>query len=211
MKKVLLVWLTSLLFFISAQGANYYNFYPDYYFTRDNRFYAKAFGGANFLDRKDRDDVGLRFDTGFIVSGSLGYYWIHGLRLEAEYAYRRNCARRISFFGRSYPLSGHFQTFSYMGNLLWDVPLCDWGVELWGIKPFVGGGIGYDAHQGHGRRIGVNVKWHRNGFAWQVMAGLGYPIYTNLDVSLEYKFHKGDLKNFYNHSVGMGLTYNFNL
>ena len=46
----------------------------------------------------------------------------YGLRLEAEYAFRRNAIRKIHFFAEGSSKHGHFQTSSYMANLLWDLP-----------------------------------------------------------------------------------------
>ena len=80
-------------------------------------------GGANFLQSTAIDGNKSYYQTGYIIAGSLGYCWRDGLRLEAEYAFRRNAIRKIDFFGEGSSNHGHFQTSSYMANLLWDVPL----------------------------------------------------------------------------------------
>lgn len=174
-----------------------------------SNFYAEVFGGANFLQTEKNGGIKSDFQTGYIVSGSLGYNWRYGLRLEAEYAFRRNQYRKVHFFGRSFHLHGHFQSSSYMANLLWDLPLCNWGIDLWNITPFIGGGIGYDCQQLHAKNEGLIFNTTAKGFAWQVLAGLGYPITCNMDISVEYKFHQGRFCHLYNHSVGVGLTYKF--
>ena len=132
----------------------------------------------------------------------------YGLRLEAEYAFRRNAIKKIDFFVEGSSKHGHFQTSSYMANLLWDLPLSSWGCAFWNIQPFIGAGIGYDFQQMHSSnsRIIFNQKW--NHFSWQVMAGLAYPIFCNTEITLEYKFHQGG-RHFYNHSIGIGLVYKF--
>ncbi len=58
---------------------------------------------------------------------------------------------------------GHFQTSSYMANLLWDLPLSSWGCAFWNIQPFIGAGIGYDFQQMHSSnsRIIFNQKWNQ--------------------------------------------------
>lgn len=62
-----------------------------------------------------------------------------------------------------------------MANLLWDLPLANWGCEFWKIRPFIGGGIGYDFQQIHAHNAGFTFKKSKKNFAWQVIAGLGYP------------------------------------
>lgn len=174
-----------------------------------NAFYAEIFGGANFLQTEKNSSIRQDYNTGFIVSGSLGYRWCNGLRLEAEYAYRRNCLSKLYFFGRSFSIHGHFNSSSYMANLLWDVPLSNWGCNCWNITPFIGGGIGYDVQKVISNNEGFTFRESKNNFAWQIIAGLGYPIFCNTDLSVEYKFHKGGFKYIYSHSIGVGLTYKF--
>ena len=130
------------------------------------------------------------------------------MRLEAEYAFRRNDIRKIHFFAEGFSKHGHFQASSYMANLLWDLPLSSWECAFWNIQPFIGAGIGYDFQQMHSSnsRIVFNQKW--NHFSWQLMAGLAYPIFCNTEITLEYKFHQGGC-HFYNHSLGVGLVYKF--
>ncbi len=55
--------------------------------------------GANFLQNTTIDGNKSTYQTGYIIAGSLGYCWCYGLRLEAEYAFRRNAIKKIDFFG----------------------------------------------------------------------------------------------------------------
>lgn len=173
-------------------------------------FYAKALGGANFLQNISIDGNKSSYQTGYIVAGFLGYSWSNGLRLEAEYAYRRNTIKKIQFFVEGCSNHGHFQTSSYMANLLWEIPLTLWNCSCGNIRPFIGAGAGYDFQQMHSSnsRFIFNQKW--NHFSWQLMAGLTYPLFFNTEMTLEYKFHQGGCR-FYNHSVGVGLVYKFGI
>ena len=56
--------------------------------------YAKIFSGANFLQNTTINGNKSTYQTGYIVSGVLGYSWrYYGLRFESEYAFRRVLGR----------------------------------------------------------------------------------------------------------------------
>lgn len=185
-------------------------YYEDSCCMDETNFYAKIFGGINCLQNTEIDENRTTYQTGYIIAGSLGYSWCYGLSLEAEYAFRRNEISKIHFFGEGCSRYGYFETSSIMANLLWDFPLCSWGCAFWDIQPFIGAGIGYDFQRMHSSnsRIIFNQRWHH--FAWQLMAGLAYPIFCNTVMTLEYKFHQGGC-DFNNHSLGVGLVYQFGL
>lgn len=207
--------LLSLLFFMRT-GAHAQEWcekngycYEDSCCLDETNFYAKIFGGANFLQTIARDGNKSTYETGYIITGSLGYYWCSGLRLEAEYAFRRNVISKIHFFGEGSSNQGHFQTSSLMANLLWDLPSL-WWCTFSNMQPFIGAGIGYDYQQMHSSnsRLIFDQKW--NHFSWQLMAGLAYPLFCNTEMTLEYKFHQGG-NHFNNHALGVGLIYKFRL
>jgi opacity protein-like surface antigen len=209
MKKNLFLYLISLPFFMVADAQDPQPRAKGSCCVDEMNFYAKAFGGANFLQSTTTDGNKATYQTGYIVAGSLGYCWrYYGLRLEGEYAFRRNAISKIHFFTQGFSHHGHFQTSSYMANLLWDLPVCAWGCAFWKIQPFIGAGIGYDFQRMHSSnsQIVFHQKW--NHFSWQAMAGFAYPIFHNTEITLEYKFHQGG-SHFYNHSVGVGLVYKF--
>lgn len=210
MKKNILL----LLCFIAAnaQGQEWYVedacCYEDCYYAGEKNFYAKIFSGANFLQNTEATGSKSTYQAGYIIAGSLGYRWCYGLRLEAEYAFRRNAISKIHFFGQGYSKHGHYQASSYMANLLWDLPLSSWGCAFWDTQPFIGAGIGYDCQQVHSSNSRIVFKQKWNHFAWQLMAGVAYPIYCNTKITLEYIFHQAG-SHFNNHSIGVGLIYNF--
>lgn len=174
-----------------------------------NNFYAKILSGPNFLQNTSIDGNKATYQTGYVIGGSLGYVWNYGLCLEAEYAYRRNSIKQIDFYVEGFSQKGHYQASSYMTNLLWDLPLSFRRGAFFNVKPYVGGGVGYDFQQMHALnpRIDFNQKW--NHLSWQLMAGLSYEISFNTKLSLEYRFHQGGC-HFYNHLIGIGILYEFN-
>src|ERR1700733_11200482 len=103
MKKNILLLLMSLLFFMAAhaQAQERYNedssCYEDSCCVDETILYAKILSGANFLQNTTIGKNKSTYQTGYIIAGSLGYCWRYGLRLEAEYAFRRNTIRKIHF------------------------------------------------------------------------------------------------------------------
>ena len=131
MKKNILLLLMSLLFFMAADAqAQECVLKKDTCCPDGMNFYAKFLGGANFLQNTTTEGNKSTYQTGYIFAGSLGYCWRYGLRLEAEYAFRRNAISKIHFFTEGFSKHGHFQTSSYMANLLWDLPLSSWGAHF---------------------------------------------------------------------------------
>jgi opacity protein-like surface antigen len=209
MKKLMLLTL------ISASGSMEADLFNPYSYAMnccklDNVFYTEVFGGGNFLQTTPYGNVDSKYKPGYTVSGSFGYLWRYGLQIEGEYSFRRNNLNKIRLFGRNFRINGPCSSSSYMLNLLWSPPLWQWGCRLWNIHPFIGGGVGYDHQQMRADSETVHDNNHKNGFAWQILAGLAYPFNSSLDLSLDYKFHQGPLKHLINHSLGLGLTYKFN-
>lgn len=192
-------------------------------------FYIGGFGGANFLtfDKKYRHFDGSRSrsrtNTGYVAAASIGYRWCNNFRAEFEYAYRFNKLKGHHHkhhdvtSSQEYRSHGKNEAYSnaYLFNLVYDIAWCN----DWCIKPYIGAGIGYAQHhvrlRSHnvivvgGPEIAYKARSKNNGFAWQVLAGLAYPICDNLDLSIEYRFFKGNLKHLYNQNVGAGLRYYF--
>ncbi len=171
--------------------------------------YVGAFGGANFIPSIQDGEVKVHIKTGYNLSGSLGYRFAYGLRLEGEYAYRRNSVKNIRFAGESFSIDANYQTSSLMANLIWDIPLADWGCNFGGVTPFIGGGLGYDDQSLHIHHKRASISDHKEGLGKQVMAGLSYPISCRANLLFIYKYHKGSLRKINNNTVGLGITYSF--
>jgi len=213
MKRNILLFLMPLLFFASPVGAQEWIghelcCYEDSSCLNEMNFYGKVSGGVNFLQNTSLNKNHTKYHAGYVIGGSLGYSSYYGLCFEAEYAYRRNTISKMHFFGQGSSKHGHFQTSSYMANLLWHLPLSSWGCACSKISPFIGTGIGYDCQHLHASnsRINFHQKW--NHFSWQIMAGFTYAILCNAEIVLDYKFHQGGSQ-FNNHSLGIGFVYKF--
>lgn len=178
------------------------------FFGNKSLIYLEALGGVNFLKTNTCNGIKSRYHPGYIVASSLGYRWCGGINIEIEYAFRRNEFKNIKFIGRNFSLNGHFQSSSYMGNWLWNIPT-GFGYKFWNFKPYVGAGMGYDFQQVHGSSDDLTFEQTEKGFAWQVMTGLSYPLFCNTMISLEYKLHQGRLTYIYSNSLGVSLTHNF--
>ncbi len=209
MKKNFLPLFASLLFVSAAHAQTQKESAKDNCCVDMKNVYANIYGGANFLQSTTIAGNHATYDVGYIFAGSLGYCWHYGLHWEAEYAFRRNAIDKIAFVSQGDSESGHFQTSSYMANMLWYVPLASWGYGCWNFRPLIGLGAGYDFEQmsASNSRVDFNQKWHV--FSWQGMLGAAYTLFCNTEFTLEYKFHQGD--HFYNHAIGIGLAYRFGL
>lgn len=179
-------------------------------------FYVGGFGGANWLqtNRKHHHGDGEfhhKFRTGYVAGGSVGYKWCQGYRLEGEIAYRRNQLKKSEITGFDESARGHFQSISYMANALYDMELGGWNCCAIDVVPYVGVGIGYSTQKlklDH-HSFSFEGKNKKNGFAWQLIAGLGYEISCNTDLALEYRFHVGHAKHLYNHALDLAVRYHF--
>lgn len=204
MKKNRLLLLLSFLFFTITDARAHEEYDMD-----ETNFYARILSGVNFLQSTTSNGNKATYQAGYLVSGALGYSWCYGLSVEVEYQFRRNPIRKVYFVNGEVSRKGHVQASSYMANLLWNLPLCNWGCLFSNAQPFIGAGLGYDCQRMHSAnsRIIFNQTWKQ--VSWQVMTGFAIPIFRNTEMTFEYKFHRGN-KHFYNQSVGVGLTYKFN-
>ncbi|MBV9656214.1 MAG: OmpA family protein [Acetobacteraceae bacterium] len=210
--------------------------------------YIGAGAGYNYLQEIDvRPSPGLytpaqkiQGNSGWAGLGSIGYGFGNGLRLEAEGNYRDTQNRKIT--GTAYPTEagGQIQTYGAMVNALFDL---DIGFP-W-LYPYLGVGAGYgwtDLNKVYASGPSVpallNAGSNRQGnFAWQVIAGLSFPVpdVPGLSLTAEYRFYSivgptgikdssatygaplrygtGNLtlRNQYNNSALLGVRYAFNV
>jgi outer membrane protein OmpA-like peptidoglycan-associated protein len=122
------------------------------------------------------------FDTGYNITGALGYKSQSGLRGEAEFSFRRAGIDNVD--GASW--SGRQRVWSLMFNALYDINMGG------GISPYVGAGIGV------GRNYFRNVSdripgdavynGHDTNFQWQLIGGVSVPVAPQVAVFADYRY-----------------------
>ncbi len=162
--------------------------------------YIGAGGGYNFLgpfaarSSPALDTGKLKFSdsNGFTGAGSVGYGFGNGVRIELEGDYRQNSPRQVS--GTAFPtsLSGDLRWYGVMANALFDL---DIGFP-W-LYPYIGIGAGYAwtnldniAATGSNFPFGLRANDTEGNFAYQVIAGLSFPVpdVPGLSLTTEYRF-----------------------
>ena len=81
-------------------------------------------------------DLSIDTDTGFGVTGAVGYRFENNARVELGVGYNRNSVNSVSVNGTSNSASGQFDTFAVTVSGLYDIPTDS------NIRPYVGGGVG---------------------------------------------------------------------
>ncbi len=193
-----------------------------------NGVYVGAGVGINYLPQENVQITGgpsgnLKSNNvgpAFVLS--LGYGFGNGLRAEVEGDYRSNRFTGTSGFGGSTG-GGFEQKYGVMANVLYDFNVSPM------VMPYLGAGVGYQAVDEQGARIGGGVAKNdiKGSFAYQAIAGLAFPIASapGLALTAEYRFlglagersysstfvDGGSAKSTdnYNHSLLVGVRYAF--
>lgn len=166
---------------------------------REAGFYAGARGGAVFADDTrftitGPSTVENAYETGLTGSLFFGFevpdlYFGAGARLEAEVGYSQLDVDTHTVAGTPVVAANSFgstDAFTAMANLYVDY-------NLGAFRPFVGGGIGvaragFDNHGVTGN-LGV-MDDTENGFAWQVMAGVGFDVTSDLTIEAMVRYQE---------------------
>ena len=98
-----------------------------------------------------------------------------GLRAEAEIAYRTNDLNKNS----NRPAIGDIKSFAVMGNLLVDFAASE------NVRPFLGAGMGLAKIDGNSAFLN---DANDTVFAYQLMAGVGFPLTHVTTIDLQYRY-----------------------
>ena len=134
-------------------------------------WYVEGAGGVNWMedmdfaieDPGDPDEVfSTEYDTGFAVSGRVGYAFGNGFRVDGEVAYRQNDFDTINIDGESVgsPVyDGDVSSWAFMLNGLYDIST---GTSL---TPYVGVGVGADFSMNFAKGAALRQASARGGHA----------------------------------------------
>jgi OOP family OmpA-OmpF porin len=156
------------------------------------------------------------YKNSYAGAASVGYGFGDGFRVELSGNYYRNYLRKedSTDFGQLSSTGGH-NTFGGMVNVLYDIPV---GLPVY---PYVGGGVGYqfvrlnsynkvaDNFFGAGGvpSGGYNISGTRGSFAYNVIAGLAFPLpmLPQLSFTVEYRFMMLTQNRKFNESITGGF------
>lgn len=149
----------------------------------ERMYYSAKLGGTYLYDATWKEsgfpNVKLSYDLGYNVAAALGYYVLEHLRVEAEFAYRKNKldSGKISGFG-SLPASGEIYSTSGMANAYWDF------LNNSDFTPYLGLGLGWSSV----KLKGPGGSDSSSGLAGQFIGGVSYDINETVALTLDYRF-----------------------
>jgi len=142
----------------------------------------------------------MSFDTGWAALGTVGYGFEKNWRVEFEVGYRSNDVDAY-FGGKAYNLAlesqinlpryngrnGEFDEWSFMVNVVYDIPLTD------KLDLNIGVGAGADLADFDDSSSVNDDDWN---FAYQGIVGLSYALNDRLDLTLTYRYLNVDSPSF---------------
>ena len=167
-------------------------------FAQEGHWYMGLKGGVNAGPTGKAEGFGvsatLDTDAGFAALLTFGYA-VKGIRVESELALRENRLDTATLsegfvFGstgeRTAPADGKLLNLAYMLNGIYE-----FGGEQMSFTPFVLGGIGFSRVKAILDRIGTQdyaFEDEKMTFAYQVGAGVEYPLSGDLFFEVSYRF-----------------------
>jgi opacity protein-like surface antigen len=177
-----------------------------------NGFYLGGYVGGNYINKTKMYDpnlnrnVDLRWNTGLIVTGSVGYEFCNCMRIEEEFGYHYNAAKgpHHQCF-EEHPRAGHYQVYAAMTNIFFE--FCRLPCIF--AKPYVGVGVGYAYNRIKNENV-LAFNGHNSTLAWQGLAGISYPFGPRYDFTCDFRYFCTRLMRHHNHhlntySLGIGL------
>lgn len=150
---------------------------PNHGFVDSQGWYIASHAGANFGD----DFSGISFDTGYNLSGAVGYNWgeigFASLRTEAEVGFLKSEASPVGpFTGSVAGLYGFLNAYADFN-------------DIFGFTPFIGAGVGYADVNGEMQFAGFPiVDASDQTFAWNATAGLSYALSNCVSLDVAYRY-----------------------
>ncbi|HMB77955.1 MAG TPA: outer membrane beta-barrel protein [Kiloniellaceae bacterium] len=196
----------------TAQGEEVPSLFPE-----GTRFYSELRGGVGVQNNSDvyfkgRDDRGkIKYNSGWITEGALGFVHNNGLRGELAFGYRDNDVDDVRGLGRTVDPNASVASYSIMASVIYEF---DYNLHFGdatlpsAFRPFLGFGFG-------GAAISDD---HDNDevFAYQAIGGLSYALTDNWFLTATYIYFTTDKVDFggirfeyYNESLMGGIRFRF--
>lgn len=172
-------------------------------------WYVALGAGANFLDDVDVTGGSFEFDTGYTVSGAIGYdtgdVTTYGkFRVEAEVAYTENDTDSITIGATKVNAGGQLEQTTVLLNGYVDF------VPGGTLRPYLGLGLGFVDGKQTLSVAGLSASANGTEFAYRGAAGVTYHMDQNWGLDLGYRYTGweagGDA---HNHGLVAGLRYSF--
>jgi opacity protein-like surface antigen len=179
MKKIMTAIFASI--FVLATASAYANQYVGVHLGTDF--------GHNTNNTVSGDKVG--FKTGV----TYGYVLGSGFRVEFEGSYRQTPFKSTYVTNndtkQEVKTTRNINSISYLGNAYFDIN----SLNTYNVTPYIGVGMGYSQHSDTNKQIALgksNKKTiHENGFVYQGIVGLKFPISDTLDLMTQYHYFVG--------------------
>jgi outer membrane immunogenic protein len=128
----------------------------------------------------------LEYDTGYSISGTGGFAFNNGLRLEGELTYKQADTDKVTVFGFSGPVNSDIAALGFLANIYYDFKNSS------PVTPYIGGGIGFATlYLSQGTDNTGGWFWSEDDdtvFAYQLAAGVAFDVSKNVAIDLGYRY-----------------------
>ncbi len=127
--------------------------------------------------------INWELDRGWTFGGGLGKYsdLFGGSRFELEGTYLSNSTNSVNYAGMDLSSNFDIKTKAVLVNFLKEIP-------LGGATGYFGGGIGWAWTEMDGDIYTIQYSSTSSGFAWQLIAGIDFPITESLSIFTQYRY-----------------------
>ena len=119
--------------------------------------------------------VETEFDAGLVTTSVLGFKYSDNIRLEGEFAWRKNDGSSLAFQGIDRPIAAKgAESYSFLVNALYDIPTDS------KFTPYIGAGAGIGFLENEFLYGPVNFEDSDTNFVYQAIAGISLPLTENI-------------------------------
>lgn len=141
--------------------------------------------GGTYVPNPTDIPINFDLDNGLTLGGGIGVYsgFLGGSRFEIEGFQTTNENGFLSFDSFELPANLEVETMAVMFNMLKEIPLGHTGSTA-----YFGGGVGYATTSLHGDIDTIGYDDEDAGFAWQLIAGVDFPVTESLSLFTQYAY-----------------------